>query len=275
MRKSLIPLLFLLPAAAFAASPECKYSQPRDLQLDLRGIKTVVFDIGSHELLIESAPGAKPSLQGMACASVEKRLQELVLTQRKAGDKLLISASLEGSFNGLFLGNNYAYMKLSSSLPDTINVQLKVGSGDATVSGAPVLSIDVGSGDVQARNIRGLVAATVGSGDIALEDIGSLHVVSVSSGDLSASKVRGPAKVGSIGSGDFELKGASGDVEIGSVGSGDAQVSGISGSVRVGSLGSGDVEVRDIRGDLTVSSVGSGSVDQSQVDGRVSVDGDH
>ena len=274
MRK-LFPLLFLLPAAAFAASPECKHSQPRDLNLDLAGVKAVVFDIASNDVTINASAGAKAALGGKACASDEKYLQQLKLTQHKVGDKLYVTARREGSSNNnFFFGNNYAYLELTGTLPDTVMVQMKVGSGDAVVTGAPLLSADVGSGDLEARRIRGLVAATVGSGDITLEDIGSLHVVSVSSGDLSASKVRGPAKVGSIGSGDFELKGASGDVEIGSIGSGDAQVSGISGSVRVGSLGSGDVEVRDIRGDLTVSSVGSGSVNQSQVDGRVSVDGD-
>lgn len=274
MRMSLLPLLFLLPAAAFASSPECKHSQPRDLNLDLAGVKAVVFDIASNDVTIDASAGAKAALGGKACASDEKYLQQLKLTQRKVGDKLYVTARREGSSsNNFFFGNNYAYLKLTGTLPDTIMVQMKVGSGDAVVNGAPLLSADVGSGDLEARRIRGLVAATVGSGDITLEDIGSLHVVSISSGDLSASKVRGPAKVGSIGSGDFELKGALGDVEIGSVGSGDAQVSGISGSVRVGSLGSGDVEVRDIRGDLTVSSVGSGSVNQSRVDGRVSVDG--
>ena len=74
MRKSLLPLLLLLPATAFAASPECRHSQPRQLQLDLAGVKTVVFDIGAHDLVVESVAGAKPSLNGKACASVEKSL---------------------------------------------------------------------------------------------------------------------------------------------------------------------------------------------------------
>lgn len=275
MRK-LFPLLFLVPAAAFAASPECKHSQPRDLNLDLGGVKAVVFDIAHNDVTIDASAGAKAALGGKACASDQKYLQQLKLTQHKVGDKLYVTARREGSSsNNFFFGSNYAYLKLTGTLPDNIMVQMKIGSGDAVVTGASLLSADVGSGDLEAKRIRGLVAATVGSGDIILEDIGSLHVVSVGSGDLSAKHVRGPAKIGSIGSGDFELKGASGDVEIRSVGSGDAQVSGISGSVRVGSLGSGDVEVRDIRGDLIVSSKGSGSVNQGQVDGRVSIDGKH
>ncbi len=277
MRKSsLLTLLLLAPVAAFAATPECKHSQPRNLDLDLNGVKAVVFDIASNDLTLNASAGAKAALGGKACASDEKYLEQLKLTQHKAGDKLYVTLRRDGSSNNnFFFGSNYAYLKLSGSLPDNIMVQLKVGSGDAVVTGASLLSADVGSGDVEARRIRGLVAATVGSGDIILEDIGSLHVVSISSGDLTAGKVRGPAKVGSIGSGDFELNGALGDVEIGSIGSGDANVRGVSGSVRIGSLGSGDVDVRDIRGDLTVSSVGSGSVNQGQVDGRVSVDGDN
>ena len=276
MRKlSLLTLLLLAPASAFAAAPECKHSQPRDLELDLAGVKAVVFDIANHDLTIDASAGAKAALGGKACASSEEFLQQLKLSQHKAGDKLYVTARREGSFGGIFFGNSYAYLKLAGTLPDNITVQLKVGSGDAVVTGASVLSADVGSGDVEARHIRGLVAAKVGSGDITLEDIGSLNVISVGSGDLSAGKVRGPAKVGSVGSGDFELKGASGDVEIGSVGSGDAKVSEVTGSVSVASLGSGDVDVQDVRGDLSVQSKGSGSVNHDRIDGRVSVPSDN
>ena len=271
MRKPLFSLLFLLPAAAFASSPECKHSQPRDLQLDLAGVKTVVFDIGPHDVSIESAPGAKPGLKGKACASDPKRLDELVLTQQKTGDKLLVSAQRNGTLNSFFFGNNYAYMKLSGTLPDTINVQLKVGSGDASISGAPVLSADVGSGDVQARNIRGLVAASVGSGDIELQDIGSLKVISVGSGDLVARNVNGATQVGSIGSGDFTLNGAKGDVRIDSIGSGDAEVRDVTGNVSVGSLGSGDLSITQVRGDFQLEKKGSGSVNHSGISGNVSM----
>ena len=308
MRKSLFPLLLLLPAAAFAASPECKYSQPRDLQLDLAGIKTVVFDIGQHDLKLVASPGARSELQGQACASEEKLLSQLTLSQRKHGEKLHVTLKREG-VSGNLLFNNYAYMKLAGTLPDNITVQLDVGSGHATITGASIVSADVGSGDAEARNIRGLVAAKVGSGDIQLEDIGSLEVISVGSGDLSAKRVKGPVKVGginsgdfqlqgakgdvqiqsvgsgdatvgdvsgdvrlgSVSSGDFDLKGATGNVEIGSVGSGDAHVSGISGKVDVESVGSGGISARDVRGDFSVHKLGSGSIDHSKVDGRVSV----
>lgn len=269
MRKSILSILCLLPIAAFAQDPQCKHSQPRDLQLDLAGVKAVVFDIGPHELKLDAAPNAKATLHGKACASDVKRLEQLKLTQKKSGDKLYVSAERTGSSNVFSFGNNYSYLKLTGTLPDTITVQLKVGSGDAIVTGASVLSADVGSGDVEARRTRGLVAAKVGSGDIVIEDAGSLQVISVGSGDLSAKGVKGAVKVGSIGSGDFDLTGAKGNVEIDSIGSGDAKVSDVGGNVSLDSLGSGDFEANDIRGDLGVDSVGSGSVSHNGVTGQV------
>ena len=268
MRKSLLSLLLVLPAVAFAQEPQCKHSQPRDLQLDLSGVKAVVFDIGPHDLKIDAASGAKAAIQGRACASDEKLLPQLKLTQQKSGEKLYVGLKREGFSSGLF-NSDYAYLKLAGTLPDSITVQLKVGSGDAVVSGAAIVSADVGSGDVEARRTRGLVAAKVGSGDVTVEDAGSLQVISVGSGDLSAKSVKGAAKVGSIGSGDFELDGAGGNVEIDSIGSGDAKIANVAGNVSLDSLGSGDFEARDIRGDLLVDSVGSGSVHHNGVTGQV------
>jgi putative adhesin len=271
MRKSLLPLLFLLPMAAFAASPECQHSQPRDLQLDLAGVKAVVFDIENHDLAIQASANAKAELKGQACASDAKLLEQLKLTQRKSGDKLYVNLHREVMSSGLFFGKNYAYLKLAGTLPDNVTVQLKVGSGDARVSGASVVSADVGSGDVKASDTRGLVAAKVGSGDIEVDGAGSLQVISVASGDLVAKKIRGPVKVGSISSGDFSLDGATGDVEIGSIGSGDAEVRNVSGDLSVDSVGSGDIDASGIRGDFTLRKKGNGSASHKDIGGRVSV----
>lgn len=276
MRKSpLLALLLLVPVAAIAASPECKHSQPRNLTLDVAGAKAVVFEIGANDITIDARAGAAAGVTGKACASSDKYLEQLKLTQRKAGDKLYVTASREGVSSGVFLGSNYAYLKLNATVPDNLMVQLKVGSGDAVVSGASAVSADVNSGDIEARRIRGLVVADVGSGDIVLDDIGSLQVISVGSGDLSAKKIRGAAKIGSVGSGDLELHGVGGNVEIGSIGSGDARVSGVKGNVTVASVASGDLEVEDVSGDLSVGSKSSGSVSHHRVSGRVDVPSDN
>lgn len=290
MRNLLLSALLLAPVTAFAAGPECKFSEPRDLKLDLAGVKTVVFEVNQHDLRIDASSGAGASLQGRACANNADWLKQLTVSQQKAGDKLVVRLQREGKNSGIYLGSNYAYLKMAGTLPDNVMVQLDVGSGDAVVNGAAALSADVGSGDVEARRIRGSVTAKVGSGDLEFNDIGSLHVLAVGSGDARASQVRGTVKVGSIGSGDFELKDAQGKVDIGSVGSGDADVSGarngvefgsigsgsvdiqnVDGDVVVGSISSGDLEVRDVRGNLTVRSVGSGDIRHSGVSGSVNL----
>ena len=270
LASSLLALLALTVAGAAAAQdPHCKHTAPRQLALDLAGVKAVVFDIGPHELKLDATPGAKAHVAGKACASAADALAGLKLTQERKGDKLVVRAWREGHFSGISFKENYAYQTLTASVPDSIPVQLKVGSGDASVSGAPVLSIDVGSGDVSAHRIRGLVAASVGSGDIELHDVGQLKVISIGSGSLEAHGVRGAVEVGSIGSGGFEVTGVDGDVQIGSVGSGGADVRDVKGSVGVDSIGSGDVDARVVGGGLTVRSVGSGSIGHNDVRGPI------
>ncbi len=270
MHKLILGALLLLPLAAQASGDDhCEHGEPRNLQLDLAGVKTVVFDIGGNDLDVRASASPGNKVEGRACASNQKDLARLVLTQERTGDRLLVHARREGNFGGIFLGNHYAYMKLRASVPDTVAVQLKVGSGDASVDGARVASVDAGSGDVRASRIRGELTAAIGSGDLEADDIGSLHLLSIGSGDASFRNVRGASKVGSVGSGDLGISATRGPVEIGSVGSGDVDLADIGGSVTVGSIGSGDIDADGVRGGLTVRSVGSGDVGHRNVSGRI------
>lgn len=260
--------LLLLPISAFAAQ-KCEHSQPQSLQLDLSGAKAVVFEVNSHELRLQATPGGNGSLGGRACASSQALLSQLTLSQQKVGDKLIVRLKRESQGININLGVNYAYLDISGSLPDNLPVQLKVGSGDATLSGAHSMSADIGSGDVHASNIKGLVTTAVGSGDIDLRDIGALQVVSLGSGDIKVRGVRGNAQVGSVGSGDLQLQDVQGSVGIDSLGSGDVDLKNIRGNINVASIGSGDLDVRQASGDLTVGKSGSGSIKHSGVSGKV------
>ncbi len=267
-RLAAIATLLLAASPAFAA--ECKHSSPRNLALDLSGIKTVMFEIAHNELRVDAARGANATVSGKACASDAGTLDQLTLVQERSGDKLVVRARREGN-RTFAIGQHYAYLQLTANVPDDVMVQLNVGSGDAWVTGASALSIDLGSGDVEARRIRGRVTAKVGSGDIELDDIGSLNVLSIGSGDVVARNVRGNAEVGSIGSGDFTAKGVGGNVEIGSIGSGDADVESITGSVVVGSIGSGSLDAQGVSGNLTVRSKGSGDISHSGIAGTLDI----
>lgn len=262
---ALIPLL-MLPSLAMA-DEHCKFSEPRALDLDLAGAKAVVFEVAQHDLRLQAAPGAAARLQGRACASSADALKQLTLTQQRSGDKLVVTLKREG--RNISLGSNYAYLDIAGSVPDTVMVQLKVGSGDAEVSGAAALSADIGSGDVKARAIKGQLTAAVGSGDLEIDGAGSLHLLSIGSGDVKAERVQGPARIGSIGSGDLTLRQVRGDVRIDSVGSGDVDLTGIGGNVALGSIGSGDLDVRNVQGGLKVDSKGSGNISHRDVKGTV------
>lgn len=270
---NLKPLLFaltLLPAGAFAAEQHCKFSQPQALDLDLAGAKAVVFEVNSHDLRLQASPGAKGALGGRACASTQDLLSQLSVTQQKVGDKLVVKLERNNHGLNINLGDTYAYLDITGTLPDTLMVQLKVGSGDASLTGARTMSADVGSGDVSARGIKEAVTATVNSGDLELDDIGSLHLLSLGSGDVKATRLRGPARVGTVGSGDLELRNVEGAVSVESIGSGDVDVRDVRGAVTLGSVGSGDFEVRNAAS-LSVQRVGSGDVRHSGVSGAVSL----
>ena len=288
IRKLAFASLLMLPLAALADEPHCKFNAPRDLKLDVAGVKAVVFEVNQHDLVLQAGPGSA-QISGRACASNADWLPELTVTQQKAGDKLVVKLQRENQ--GLRInmsGNSYAYLDLRGTIPDNVLVQMKVGSGDASVSGAHSLSADVGSGDIKLRDIKGLVTAAIGSGDVELDGAGALNLLSVGSGDFNARNLRGNATVGTIGSGDLTLDGVAGNVEIKTVGSGDVDLRQVKGSVRLGNIGSGDFEardvgagvtverhgsgdvtVRDVGGDLTVANSGSGDIKHSNVRGRV------
>ena len=259
----------LLPVSAMAGD-FCTVSQPRALDLDMSGVKTVVFEVNGNALNLQASPGAKAALTGRACASSQGQLGQLSLTQEKTGDKITVRLKRETPGIDFSFGADHVWLDMSGTLPDTVMVQLKVGSGDAWLEGAQAASVDVGSGDVQVNRVKQQVTAAVGSGDLKLDDIGALNLLSVGSGDVHVNGVRGDATVGSIGSGDLEVRNAQGNVQINAIGSGDATVSEVQGAVNLDAMGSGDLHVRNA-GSLRVRRVGSGSVEHSGIRGSVDV----
>jgi Putative adhesin len=255
MRRLLTAALLLAPLTAFAAP--CKFEAPRNLQLDLAGVRAVQIELHSQNLHLTGSEGAKGlTLNGRACASDSATLDHLTVTQRRDGDQLLIDIGGENRFTFNLFGNSYAYLDVNVQLPPSVPVTLSVGSGDAEVSGLQQLQSVVGSGDLHVRQVSGKFGASVGSGDIDAHDIGSLELGSVGSGDFKAEGVRGDAKVGSVGSGDVVLR------KIG-------------GAVHADTLGSGDFSVSDVTGDFTLGAKGSGDVNHSGVKGKVSVPKDN
>ena len=160
-----------LPLAAQADDGACRHSDPRQLTLDMDGVSRVMFDVGPHKLRLDASPGAEGALSGRACASSADWLESLKVEQRRDGDRLHVRLYRDSPMRGIFLGRTYARLDLAGSIPDSVLVQLQVGSGDAWVTGASAMSADVGSGDGRAsigvvdesrESGRGLVGLTAG-----------------------------------------------------------------------------------------------------------------
>lgn len=257
MRKTILASLLLLPAAAMADPAQCKFHADRNLDLDLGGVRTVRFVTNSYDLLVSGgAPAGKGTARGKACASDQETVDNLVVTQQRDGDTLVVELKDKrehGWFGGW--GNHYADLKVEATIPAGIPVKIDVGSGDAKVRNVASLDADVGSGDLEAHDIKGAVRGAVGSGDFKLENTGDVEI-------------------DTVGSGDFGAKHA-GRVRIGTIGSGDATIRDAQGSVQVGTIGSGNLDVDNVKGDLTVRTVGSGDVNHHGVTGKVDVPRDN
>jgi len=154
IRTLAVASLLLLPLPALANEPQCTFNEARDRKLDLAGAKAVVFEVNQHDLVLQAGPGAA-QLGGRACASNADWLRELTVTQQKVGDKLVVRLQRDARNTLTISGSSYAYLDMRGTVPDSILVQLKVGSGDASVTGAHSLSADVGSGDIKLQEIKG------------------------------------------------------------------------------------------------------------------------
>ncbi|WP_146909310.1 DUF4097 family beta strand repeat-containing protein [Arenimonas daejeonensis] len=247
--KSLALIALLCPA--LAAASDCEHSQDRSLTLDLAGVRSVRIEIGSNDLRLAPSGAADARFGARACASSPELFEQLTLEQRREGDRLVIVARRDGYSVG-WIKPKYAYLEIDARLPASLAYEVKVGSGDADVSGLGSLRADVGSGDIEVRDIAGLLEVEVGSGDVLAENVGELRVDSVGSGDLEASGVRGDVLVRDIGSGDVDLRRVGGNVEIASIGSGDADVDEVTGDLRVIEVGSGEVSPSRIGGRTTL-----------------------
>ncbi|OOG36278.1 DUF4097 family beta strand repeat-containing protein [Rhodanobacter sp. C05] len=252
MRRLLAAALLLAPLAAFATTA-CKYEAPRNLQLDLAGVRAVQIEVHSQNLHLTGSDNGKGlTLTGRACASDKAALDGLQVTQRRDGDQLLLDIGGDNHVSFNLFGSSYANLDVTVQMPASLPATVSVGSGDADVSGLQQLQSNVGSGDLHVRKVSGKFATSVGSGDVDATDVGSLEL-------------------GSVGSGDFKAAGITGDAKVGSIGSGDVVLRKVGGSVRADTLGSGDLTVSDVAGDFSLGAKGSGDVSHSGVKGKVSV----
>lgn len=272
MRKTLLALLLTtLPLAAGAM--ECRYSEPRNADLDAAGLRSLLLKLGSTDLDIQSAPGlTKVEVRGTACASDAAWLKDVQIGTSRNGDRAAVAVQNNHHENtfGLF-GSSYAYLKLQVHVPAALAISVDSGSGDVNAANLASLDFHSGSGDLVADHIAGALALELGSADAKARHVGSVDLHETGSGDVRVDGVQGNIQADHAGSGDLVFSNVRGGVNIGAIGSGDITLDNIGQDARVGSTGSGDVNANGVGGDFIVGANGSGDVHYADVKGKVSV----
>jgi DUF4097 and DUF4098 domain-containing protein YvlB len=264
-------LLTTLPLAAGAS--ECRYSAPRNADLDAAGLSGLLLKLGSTDLDIQSVSGLnKVEVRGTACASDASWLKDVQLDANRSGDRATVVAQNNRHDNTFTLfGSTYAYLKLQVRVPASLAINVETGSGDVKATSLASLDFNSGSGDLQADHIAGALTLKLGSADVKAQQVGNVDLRETGSGDVRVDGVRGDVKADHSGSGELNFSNVSGGVNVGATGSGDVTFNNIGRDAKVGSTGSGDVNANGVGGNFTVGASGSGDVHYTNVKGQVSV----
>jgi len=276
MRK-VIPLLAglaLLVIAGAAGAEECRYSAPRDVNLDAATLSSLLLNLGASDTHIRGVAGlSRIEVHGTACASNPQWLNDLRIDTSRSGSQATVTVRTgdhDNTFN-LFGLSRYAYMKLSVNVPPQLAIALSSGSADVIAESLASLDFHSGSGDLKAYQITGALTLQVASGDVDAHGVGNVDLRRTGSGDVTVSDVRGDVQTGHVGSGDLHFSDVRGSVSVGSVGSGDVRLENVGGNIQVDRIGSGDLVVDDVAGNLQVGANGSGDVTYHGVKGTVHV----
>jgi len=260
-------------AGATGAEP-CRYSAPRSVDLDATTLRSLVLNLGAADAHVRGVAGqSRIEVRGTACASDPQWLDDLRIDASGSGPEATVTVRTgdhDSSFD-LSGHSRYAYIKLSVSVPPQLAVAISSGSGDVVAESLASLDYRSGSGDLKAHEIPGTLTLELASGDVDARGVGSLELRNSSSGDVTASDVRGDVRAGHVGSGDLHFSDIQGGVSLEALGSGDLRLKHIGGNVQVGSIGSGDLMVDDVGGNLQVDAMGSGDVRYHGVKGAVHV----
>ena len=138
MRKSILLLAGAsLLALSFTAvgAEQCRYSAPRNAEINAAGLKLLAVQIGPDDLVIHGDPGVtNVVVRGTACASNEKWLQDVKIEASRSGDTgNLIAHDGDHTMLMSLFGGSYAYLKLDVRVPQSLAIKLQEGSGDAKV----------------------------------------------------------------------------------------------------------------------------------------------
>src|ERR1700709_972692 len=130
MRSAIVSTLILFSAGAMAN--ECAFEEPRNLDIDVAGLRTLETTLGSSDLRAEGVASlTKIEVRGRACSSDQARLAGLTIDQRRDGDTVSLATHQADHQTFSTFGSNYAYIDLQVRMPLALALRVRSNSGDA------------------------------------------------------------------------------------------------------------------------------------------------
>ena len=226
----LLAIPVLLSASA-ATADLCEHTAPHRLTAALNGASTVVIVGRAGSLRVTGSSTGTVSARGTACSSDRDFLSDMRIEARREGSELRIEAIIPER-TAIFHWHN-ARLDLEVTVPDSVAIRVKDGSGSLEVRDVASLDIADGSGEIEIRGVRGNVEVSDGSGAITIAGVGGDVRVSDGSGGLEIARVDGSVVVDEDGSGGIDVADVRGSFTVGRDGSGGVNYERIAGTVRV------------------------------------------
>jgi DUF4097 and DUF4098 domain-containing protein YvlB len=272
MRSSLlVTLLALGPATALAWGDDCEFRADRSAGVDAQGIEKVIIRVGAGDMKTVGVTRAtRVEARGPACAGSQKLLDGSQINVRREGNIVYVETELPQNNGVNFLKNDYAWIDIGIAVPAGVPVDATDSSGDSRMEGLASLVMQDSSGDLEIRDVAGLVDVGDSSGDLSIERVGSLRLQD-SSGDISVDDVRQDVDVVNDSSGDMHIEAVGGYVRVENDSSGEIRIEDVKGNVTVDTDSSGSIYAGRIGGDFTVGNDSSGSIEHESIRGKVTV----
>jgi hypothetical protein len=249
MTRPVLALLMLCAAAPAGAWNRCKYEDSRDASMAMDGVAVVeVFALAGELDIRGEANRTALDVKGRACASSERVLQEIQLTVRREGERLLVAVEMPDRAAHPEWDNELALLDLEIRVPSGVALVASDSSGELVIAGVAALELSDSSGDAEIRDVPGTVLITRdSSGDLEIENVGELTIELDSSGDIDIVRAAS-VTIGVDSSGDIDARDVSGDVTVGVDSSGDILATRVAGNFSVGNDTSGRIVAREVRG---------------------------
>jgi hypothetical protein len=256
MRKTLCVMACLAAPVVWAG--DCDYKHRIETTLDIGSATQLEINAAAGDLKVSAGnTESAVRIEAVVCASREEWASDSRLALN-SGETAEISVLPPDSAERTGWGNDDQFsVDLDIRVPAGLAVNISDSSGGMTVEDTGDLSIRDSSGDIDVRNIRGMVRLEDSSGDIDLQNIeGDVVVESDSSGNMFGKDIQGSVLVMKDSSGNIWFEQVRDDFVVERDSSGNIVAEHVGGDFRVLKDGSGNIRSSHVAGEIEIPDKG-------------------